>query len=309
MVFVPNGPITTNSIVCIGVWFTNTLDNTNDLYILSRIPDAINSIFRFEKVVEFKNGKINTISSAISKVLTFKITGTQTEIVFEEQSPRKGRFLSSTLVDGINFASESEDSDTILPSQNKYQNWNGDNILLSGILYQLQNSKGSLFYNIDLGPGAGIQNSEFDVFIFPIDMYFGCTANTSKNMNKIETSLEVVFCNLTSDENQLQICKNNDKLLSTWTNKSDCKTGKLFNYCPAGRSCDPTCKSPCGIIGAKLENCDWNPNNSQFECVFDERKWWDNPIMAGAVIIVGIIGIIIILFILLRVGKFAYSKI
>lgn len=294
MVFTPNGPITRNSIVSIGTWYLDTKSNTSDLYLLSKVSNQ--STFRFEKVVIIDNGKLKVDSKAIRNVLTFKVSGTQTEVIFEERRPKSGRFLGSTTVGNLNLASESMDSDKIIPSQSKYQNWTGSDILLSGVLYQLKNSKGNLEYNLDTG--NNIIQEAFPVFIFPITVYFGCTSTSGKKISKLEPTAEIVFCNLTSDQEQLQACQNAGANISTWTNSSDCHVGRLYDYCPTGRSCDPTCKSPCtNKIEGKFEDCEWHPDTSQYQCTFNTRKWWNNPLIVGLIIV----GAIILVFFILRI--------
>ena len=133
-------------------------------------------------------------------------------------------------------------------SQSAFANWNSPTLFLSDIEYSIKTlgGTGTMIYTDSQGGNPIPANN---IFVLPILFYTVCTSSTHEGFTSAPASLNNWLCNQTwsqTHSDYASYCQQFPILPPGWDNLSDCRTGKIYTYCPTGSNCGTdNCKGPC----------------------------------------------------------------
>ena len=171
-------------------------------------------------------------------------------------------------------------------SQSLVQPWLPPSLVLSALVYKLSNAKTGKTARIATSSDATSFIDADNIILVPAIWYVLCKGQSSPvTTNTTLESINSWFCLVDPDYSILcpQFAKSAP---GGWTSLSDCQSGFVYEYCPAGSSCGTkNCKGPCSEV---YYDCDYESNT--LSCKFNgskfvkDDKWWESPYFIGGIV-------------------------
>lgn len=273
------GPITTGSQVMLSYIVGKTV------YILNTYTAADGTLSLL------LDSNISSIAGNVGSVPIFAVTGSSTQIQLQQPG------LGGLGYDANGDAQITVNAANLGPLQSSFATWSFNNILLTGVPYQLQNQVGK---DITFSYGSSTTNpttptidgTTTQILFLPVTWFFGCQGGQPGFENDDPgQSILGSYCSLNPGAT---LCS--EIQTQGWTTVEECQQGVSYSYCLVGETCgNSNCNGPCS---SDLFDC--GASNGNFSCSFDINnlfmgEWWIAPWFIGVVIIIVILFIILII--------------